>query len=185
MNLNLRRQIIQHIFAGLAVIPSSFINMASSKSLMSQEFLLDDKLTFESDSGSVKNKIWGCQISSEQQELKILLGDCSQEKNVSEFCLIVQLKDSPIYGVYLLVDEYEDDSEDEALLACSINGKNWLECNTYLQATFLAGMEQIKDLGLKWSKCSDYLEQYKTMVSFIKFVDELYKEKHEGQEEGF
>lgn len=181
MNLALREQIVKHIMAGLAVIPSSHISLNKSKSLMSQEFLLSDKLTFEVDDALIKNRIWGCQISSEQQEIKILLGDCSQEKNVSEYCLVIQLKDAPSYGMYLVCN---DNVDSEPLLACSINGKDWLECNTYLQATFLAGMEQIKELGLNWNKCKDYKEQYEMMISFIQFHSEIYEEKDEGQEEG-
>jgi hypothetical protein len=178
MNKVLMENIVRHVFANLAVIPSAFVNVDKTKSLMSKDFLLNDSLSFENESGIIRNKIWGCQISTEQQELKILLGDCSPEKQTPEYCLVVQLKDAPAYGIYLVCN-----SEDsEPLIACTLNGKDWMECQTYLQATFLAGMEQIRDVGLSWNKCSDYKNQYDLMVSFIDFHNAVYEAKYEGQE---
>lgn len=183
MNFDLREQIIKHILANLVIIPANFISTLKSKSLKSSEYLLDKKLRFNIDDQIVERKLWGCQISSEQQELKILLGDCSQE-NIPEYCLIVQLKDAPAYGLYLVHNGFSNDPIDsEAMLACSLNGKDWLECNTYLQATFLAGMEQVKEIGLAWSKCTSYDEQYEMMLSFLNFHAMTYGVKDEGQEE--
>jgi len=178
MNKVLMENIVRHVFSNLAVIPSAFVNIDKTKSLMSKEFLLNDTLSFENESGIVKNKIWGCQISADQQELKILLGDCSQEKQVPEYCLIVQLKDAPAYGIYLICNS----ENAESLIACTLSGKEWMECQTYLQATFLAGMEQIRDIGLSWNKCSDYKDQYDLMISFIDFHNTVYEAKYEGQE---
>lgn len=176
MNYQLMEDIIRHIFANLAIIPSTFVKIDSTKSLMSKEFILNDVLSFENESGIIKNKIWGCQISTEQKELKILLGDCSQDKEIKEYCLIVQLKDAPAYGIYLVCTK----ENSEPLIAFSLNNKEWMECQTYLQATFLAGMEQIRDVGLSWNKCTNYKEQYKLMMSFIDFHNSIYEEKYEG-----
>lgn len=176
--------IIRHVMANLAIIPSSFVDPDKTKSLMSKEYLLTEKLSFESEEEVIKNRIWGCQISLEQQELKFLLGDCSQEKNIPEYCLIVQLKNAPAYGVYLVFNDLVSSQVDsEPLLACTLNGKEWMECQTYLQATFLAGMEQVRDVGLSWNKCTDYKDQYELMLSFIEFHNVVYEAKYEGQED--
>lgn len=183
MNRLLMENIVKHVLANLAVIPSSFVNVDKTKSLMTKEFLLHDKIPFENEGSElIENRIWGCQISAEEQELKLLLGDCTQEKNLPEYCLIVQLKNAPAYGVYLV---YSDEVANEPLIACTLNGQDWLECQTYLQATFLAGMEQIRDIGLTWHKCNDYKEQFNMMMSFIKFHNIVYEAKYEGQENGF
>ena len=176
MNRKLMEDIVRHIFANLAVIPSTFVNIDKTKSLMSKDFVLNEMLSFENEDGIINNKIWGCQISVEQQELKILLGDCSQEKNTPEYCLVVQLKDAPAYGVYLVCEP----ENSEALIACTLNGKEWMECQTYLQATFLAGMEQIRDIGAAWNKCINYKNQYDLMISFIDFHSLVYEAKYEG-----
>lgn len=182
MNYILMEQIVKHILANLAIIPSNIVNLDRTKSLISKDFLLKEKLNFENEEGSpLKNNVWGCQISAEQQEIKILVGDCTQEDNVPEFCLLVQLKDAPAYGLYLL---YAPDSNisAEPMIAVSVNNKDWMECSTYLQATFLAGMEQIRDLGLSWSKCSNYIENYQLMIEFIKFHNNFYEAFYEGKE---
>ena len=180
MNKDLTNQIVKHIFANLGVLNADFVGMSSSKSLVSKEFQLSEKLAFESDSGPVYNNVWGCQISSEQQEIKILLGDCSIEEDLAEYCLIVQLKDAPAYGLYLTLG----DSLTESMIAVTINGTDWMQCYTFLQATFLAGMEQVRDMGFGWIKCHDYHDHFEMMKSFIKYHELVIndEELHEGQE---
>lgn len=185
MNRVLMTDIVRHILSNFAVIPSSFVDSKKTKSLMSKEFCLHETLPFQSENDEViQNKIWGCQISAEQQELKILLGNCTQEEGLPEFCLIVQLKNTPAYGLYLVYynNLSPETIDNEALIACTLNGQEWMECQTYLQATFLAGMEQIRDIGLSWNKCTDYQDQYKLMLSFIKFHNQIYEAKYEGEE---
>jgi hypothetical protein len=175
-------QIIRHVMANLAIVPAPFVNLEKTKSLTSKDFLLKEKLVFENDDGTTTNKVWGCQISAEQQEIKMLVGDCSQDEMALEYCVLVQLKDAPAYGLYLSYSN-QDDFSSEPMIAVSVNNKDWMECNTYLQATFLAGMEQVRDLGLGWSKCSDYADNYELMLSFIKFHSEFYEASYEGQED--
>lgn len=177
MNKMLTSQIVRHIFSNFMIIPSDFVDVKKTKSLMSNDFLLSEKLIFELEDGEIlKNKVWGCQIPIEHQEVRILLGDCSQEKNISEYCLLIQLKNSPTYGLYLA----HGDSLEEVLIACTLNGKDWITCNTFLQATFLAATEQIKDFAFTWDKCSKYQEQYKILLEFIKYHDSLLESNHEG-----
>lgn len=183
MNNTLLEQITRHIFANLSVIYSPSVNQQTTKSLMNKDFLLTEKLVFENDNGKIsKNNIWGCQLSSDQQEIKILLGDCTQDKELPEFCLIVQLKGAPAYGVYLIVNDLSKDIDSEPMIALTINQKDWMTCSTYLQATFLAGMEQVKDIGLAQNKCTNYQSHHQLMLSFIKFHHTFYEAKYEGQE---
>lgn len=175
MNLKLLNQIVRHVLANLLIIKSEFIDSDSCKSLKSKDFMLGEKLEFDTENGLVSNNLWGCQISTGDQEIKIVLGDCSQD-NITEYCLIVQLKDTPAYGIYLVDDDSSDKIPGDAFLACTINEKDWLICNTYLQATFLSGMEQIKELGLSWNKCSNYQSQIDIMKSFIKYHESYYEE---------
>lgn len=185
MNYELMGSIIKHIMANLAIISSTFVNLDKSKSLMTKEYLLTNKLSFQNENfETVNNNIWGCQISTGEQELKFLLGDCgSQDQNLLEYCLIVQLKNSPAYGLYIVYDNYINEiSNDECLIAVTLNNKDWLSCSTYLQATFLAGMEQVREAGLNWSKCVYYKTQYELMLSFIKHYHNClsYRTKDEG-----
>jgi len=177
MNTALLDQIVVNIFANLLVIPSDFVN-PDGKSLKSKDFLLKEQLVFETESGNISKNIWGCQLSAGEQQLKILLGDCSQDKDLQEYCLIVQLKDAPAYGAYLVYNNSGDTRHaGDAIIACSLNENDWLICNTYLQATFLAGMEQIKEIGLSWHKCTDYKNLISKMKSFIKYHDDYSEEE--------
>lgn len=170
MNLFLRECIVKHILANFAIIPSDFVFLDKSKSLQSKEFLLPKTISFtDSNGSSLENRLWGCQASIDKQEVKILLADCSMDKEISEIAILVHLKGQPMYGLY-----YVNDEEAEALIAGSINGKEWLECNTYLQATFLAGMEKLKEFGLPWQKLTDYNDLVSHISFFIDFHSKLF-----------
>jgi hypothetical protein len=180
MNKILLEQIVKHIYANLLIIPSDHVDADNSKSLMSDPYKLDDTLKFNL--GSVERKsyvkynpIWGCEISTGDQELKILLGDCSDDQHI-DYCLLVHLKNSPAYGIYFVHDENIDC---EAMIACTLNNQDWLTCNTYLQATFLAAMEQCKELGLNWRKCTSYEEELKMMKSFINYHNDCFTQQED------
>jgi len=67
MNKELTTYIVRHIFSNLGIIESNYINTNLSKSLKSQDFLLNEKLIFEDELGVIhENKIYGCQISTEK-----------------------------------------------------------------------------------------------------------------------
>jgi hypothetical protein len=171
MNLVLTECIIKHILSQFGVMPDKHVDMKKTKSLLDKELLLAEKISFQGEDGEVfKNDIWGCQLTSGQQEVKVLLGDCSQSKESAEYCLIVQLKGAPTYGLYLVYDEVS-----EPLIVVSTNEIGWLPCSTFLQATFLAGMEQVKETYSAWSKCTDYKALYDWMLSLIKYHNITYE----------
>lgn len=183
MNVELLTHIVKHVFSGFAVLPSEFINMDRSKSLMSPEYLLPEKLHFEVDEFHQEHgKVWGCQLTFMKQDVKILLGDCTIHGDGGPwdaFAMLVYIKDMPLYGLYY--DTYED----EPMLACTVDKKAWMECTTYLQATFLAGMEQLRDVGMAWSPCANYQEQFQQLSSFIKYHSATYEARDARQEKGF
>jgi hypothetical protein len=183
MNKILSKEIVKHIFANFGIIPSNFINQDNLISLINKEYVLNDTISFEDEYGALlKRKIWGCQLSSNAQQLKVLVTDLSQDSYIKEYCMLIQLKDSPAYGLYYSYNINEV-LEDDSFMAFSMDNQKWIECETYLQATFLAGMQQIKDIGFAWNKCSDYKDQYKSMINFIKYHSayiEMYKELNEG-----
>lgn len=184
MNHKLTEQIAYHILANLGVLPSVFVNREVTKSIIDKPYLLSEKISLENDRGEVIHKnIYGCQARiADSKEFKMLLADCTETEGWPEYCLLVQLKDAPAFGVYLIYVGSDDDIDPEALIAVSSDKENWMPCSTYLQATFLAGMEQVRDTGFAWSKCTNYQEQYKQLLSFIKFHHGFYGVSDEGQE---
>jgi hypothetical protein len=186
MNEKLTEEIAHHILANLGALPSDFVNIEQTRLILDKQFILPEKASFETEDGRLLQKnIYGCQISvTDKKEFKILLADCSQEKNVPEFALVLQLKDAPMFGIYLIYNRLvEDPPQAEAMIAVNTDGKYWIPCNTYLQATFLAGMEQLRDISVGWSKLKDYKPHHSQLLSFIKFHDNFFEvSTDEGQE---
>jgi hypothetical protein len=181
MNKDLTYEIVKHVFANLAIIPSNFININKTKSLISKEFLLPDGVPFSDETGKVSsNQVWGCQFIVENQEVKLLVADCKQDQDLPEYALLVWMKDMPIYGVYLT---YHDEMKSESLVACGMDGKQWMECPTYLQGTFLSGMEQLKNDLVSYQKCTNYKDQLNMLISFIGFHMDLHGDGYEGKED--
>jgi hypothetical protein len=183
MNQKLTEQIVIHILSNLGVLPSTFIDQDKTKSVMDKKFLLPEKLTFETVDGEILRKnIYGCQISvTDTKEFKMLLADCTQEKDAPEYSLVIQLKGAPAFGVYLIFNQLiPQDLPDEALIGVNTDKAHWIPCSTYLQATFLAGMEQLRDLGFGWTKCVSYQELHSQLLSFIKFHRNFFEVSDEG-----
>lgn len=178
MNINLTESIINHVLCNLKVISSDFIN-DNSKSIINRDYLLEDKLSLELEDGAiVNNKIWGCQFLIENKTLKVLVCDASIDESIKEYCVMIHLDGSPIYGLYLILDQ----NDPQPMIACSVNGKEWIKCSTYLEATFLAGMEQIKNHLILPQKCNSYKYEYTSIVSFIEFHTITFEDKYEGKE---
>ena len=184
MNEKLTEQIAIHILSNFGVLPSEFVDLELTKSIIDKQYLLLEKLKFESEDGeTIRKNVYGCQVSVGDKEFKLLLADCTQEKNVPEYCLLIQLKDAPAFAVYLIFNQLvEDPPLSEAMIAVNTDKKHWIPCTTYLQATFLAGMEQLRDVGFGWAKCSNYQELYAQLLTFIKFHDNYFEVTNEGQE---
>jgi len=180
MNIKLTEQIVYHILANLGVLPSEFVNQEVTRSIIDKSFLLPENIVFEDD--NERHPIYGCQVSvADSKELRLLLANCTQDKEFPEFALLVQLRDAPAFGMYMIYGRGKVDPE--VLIAVTTDKENWMPCSTYLQATFLAGMEQMRDLGFGWTKATSYAEQYQQLLSFIKFHHGFYGEDNEGQEE--
>ena len=168
MNKKLEEEIIRHIFNNLGILKDISID---SKKIIDKSYLLKEKLVFDIEEQQITNDVFGCEISiAGQKNFKILVGECSSDKAIPEYCLIVHFQDSPIYGAYLC-----DDKDSEPLIALNVDNKGWMPCSTFLQATFLAGMEQLKDVYLNWTHCTKYENEFKLMNSFIKFHHKLYQ----------
>jgi hypothetical protein len=171
MNVQLTKSIIRHIYSSLLITESYFINYSENESIINNTYIIDRTLDLNDSETIFKNTVWGCQSDVSGKKISLLVGDCSLDKDVFEYCLIVKLEDAPSYGCYLVVNEEYDP---EALIACTLDGKNWMECNTYLQATFLAGMEQFKELNTKWVKIDNYDNEFNLLKSFLSFHNSIY-----------
>ena len=183
MNSKLTEEIAHHIFANLGILPANFVNYDKTKPITDKKFLLPEKLTFEVDEETYRKSVYGCQASiGGGKEFKMLVADCTQDKQLPEFCLFLQLKDAPAYCVYYIYNKLEPEVDSEVMIALTMDGQHWMPCSTYLQATFLAGMEQLRDIPTGWSQIKDYQTHYQQLLSFIKFHRTYHEATDEGQE---
>src|SRR5258708_31122088 len=138
MNLSLLKEIVFHVYAHFAIFTSDFVNLKTTDSLMNPQFLLKEKISFEVEKTIYQGQIWGCQITVGPQEIKILLGDCTLDKEFPEFAMIIQPKNAPSYGLYLIYNTLSSSPKDsQPMIAVSPDeGKGWMQCNAGLQATF-------------------------------------------------
>jgi hypothetical protein len=170
MNYALLKEIVSHVMAHYGVIPSDFVDHKITDSLMSPGYLLPEKIHFESEGEEYKGKVWGCQMSMAQTEVKVLLGECTLDKEFPEFAMVIQPKETPIYGIYLCYNEMSNSPKDsQPDLAVTLKGNDWMDCSTYLQGCFLAATEQLRDFRAPWIKCVDYQDLHKFLLSFINF----------------
>jgi hypothetical protein len=177
---------VEHIYQSFAILPSEFINRNRSNPLISTDYLLSDKLHFQVDNQVINKNVWSCQVNVSGKEFKVLLGDCGTT-DFYEFAMVVCSKELPTWGLYLVFDDSVNVEDKEAMIACSVpndTNDSWLEASTFLQASFLAGMEQLRDAGLAWNKPTEYKEEFQRLLSFIKFHTAVYEVQDEGQEEG-
>lgn len=176
MNKDLLEQIIKHVLINLGVIKSYFLDDKNSKSILNNSFLLKEKILFENETGDLSESlIWGCQFKYTDFDFKILISDCTQDRNIPEFCAIIQPKDAPTYGLYYVYTGLSQNINNEVMLACLIGENGWVQCDTLMQASFLVGMEKLKSLNVFWSKCDSYQAEYEKMLSFIKYHSGFFK----------
>jgi hypothetical protein len=175
MNTNLTYEIAKHILASLCVVKADFVNQAKAISIMDPYYLLKEKLAFNFDGEIVSNNVYGCQTNIGDKEFRMILADCTIDKETPEHCLFVELQDSPSYCVF-----FSEHAKDDTLIATNMTKKFWLPCPIDLQGTFLASMECIKSLAHIWSRCTKYTDQYKRLQSFIEYHDEYCSDEQEA-----
>lgn len=146
-----------------------------STSIVSEKYLLTKKIKFEGvDGNEWSAKMYGAEIVIDKLRFRILCGDFSSEEK--EYALIVKLDNCPSYGCYLIYnsDLSEISGPQAGLLAFSIKENEWLASNVYIQATFLAGMEQLRDVSASWQSLSNYQDMIENMKSYVRHYDSIY-----------
>lgn len=172
MNKILTREIINHIYSELGVITNNLVDNKKFGSIKSDNFLLEKKIISESENKKeILGSVWGMESTIVSNDLSILVGDCSIEKSVKEYASIVYLKEAPAYGMYCV---YGDGVDSSPLISVTTDGKSWVPTTTYLQATFLAGMQNVKENIFNWKKCDNYDLKYDLLLSFIKHYSNFY-----------
>jgi len=155
----LTQEIVKHVMTKLGV---GHENLHSAyASIMHQDFELDQTICLINDEGEeVNNRMWSCKVSVEDKDFRLLLADCST-LGEEEYALMVALDGSPEYGIY-----YSITDPGACYIACLLN-EFWVTSTVYMQAAFLTGMEQVKDLSSPWVRNEKTKDLYEKLVKFI------------------
>jgi len=180
MNNKLTEEITYHILSNLGVLPSEFVNQDASRSIIDKQFLLTEKISFQMEGQTINKSIYGCQLNFTNKFFKLILADCSQDSDIPEFAIIIHPPDAPTYGLYLAFTKLVADPPDPEAMIAIKNDQHWIPCTTFLQATFLAGMEQLRDQIVGWKLCVNYQGEYQDLLSFVKFHSNYFGVSHEG-----
>ena len=164
MNNILTFEIVKHVMNSFGILKDS-----KTISIKNDSFELKEKLKFERDDGTIdKKRIWAAEISIQNEPLKVLVTDCS-EKSDEEYYVFVKMHDCPAYCLYF-------NSNPEFMnfnIICVAVEKNWMKCNIGLQATFLAGIETVKDLPTTFQPSKKYKDDLDLFISFVDYNEEF------------
>jgi len=156
-------EIIKHIYKNLGLID----NLKHYYSIIDNKFLLNKKISFlDENDNTIENNVWGIELTSNDEILKILVANCSIT-NIPEYSVIISLNNIPPFALSLIDDKY-------GTISYFVN--RWINSSIYLQANLLAGMEKLKDESMQWKKCNDFDDLYKKMIMFIEYSDEVLNE---------
>ncbi len=171
MQSNLTNEILGHIFTNLGL-------MAPRKtSLKNDYFLLSETIDLEENDKDKCLPIWGAQVPVAEGKFNLLLTEMKDHPGEQEYFLVSKMEDCPIYGCYILLESTVVDKNvpKHGEILFSLKDNAWLPTDTFLQATFLAGMEQLKELITPWQPTTDlYL-----MSSLKTFTDHIFSSEEE------
>jgi hypothetical protein len=172
MNNELTNAIVKHLFTGLGIYGEVPV------SLRHQLFLTDQQIAFDDENDEAKMApVWAGETKIENKKFSFIYTSLVMKDFPTEDFLVVKLDDNPGYGCYAALVDLNDlaggfenklDVQD-GFIAVQLKSQSWIPANIYLQATFLAGMEQLKDLASRYEKSSKLEEMFGLLKDFITY----------------
>jgi hypothetical protein len=167
---DLLNAIVTHIFHNL-----KFLDIESKQSICNNNFLSNQTINFEDE--DLVAKIYGVQSLIQSQKFKIAAANVyGSDSPDGLFAFAVQMQDCPTYGCSGFYTDYKKpyDIIEESYLAYQIpNSDNWLMSTPFLQGTFLAGMEQLKEMNISFNKMDNNDELFDVLKKFVIHCQEI------------
>lgn len=166
MSQELTDAIVKHILFNLGATTEVF----ERNSITNTRFLTDHQIEFDDEQGITEPAyIWACETTINHSKFRMMcvIFDCQHTKDADkEVAVLVKLPDCPTYGI---MASNSSGYIDEAFIACEIKDKMWVKTTSYIQATFLAGMEQLKELSAAYEKCEKTDDLFLLLKEFIAY----------------
>lgn len=159
MSDSLEFEIIRHLLLKFGADVNS--NSLTGLGHLRPDKVSELKFRIEEDGVVYEKPLWSAELEVASSLIRCMLcglGDDSQP----EFALVFRMDDLPSYGVRL-----SDDPEDFGTIRYRVAHGQWIPASLYLQATVLAGVEQISDLPLVWKRCEDDSDLHELMIDFL------------------
>lgn len=183
MNSELTNAILYHILLNLG------LNKTQKNTIFNDLFITNNDIEYVNEFDEMnKSSVYSCQMKVNNSSFQIICAKLSTDYKTSideDVYFVIKLEGCPTYGCYLSVntDKMEDvnnQSFHDGFIACFIDNKHWVPAPVFIQATFLAGMEQLRELSAPFTKVDSNEELFNNLKSFI-----TYKESYmnEGQED--
>lgn len=148
-NTVLTNEIVRHVFANLGV------SEARKGSVIHEIFQSNKTLSFTDDAGKHTVPVYGCQVKIGDAKFEIV----SVKLSDKEAAFVSRLENCPTYGAYL---------GEECLVGVAAKDR-WLEGSMFIQASFLAGMEQLREIGSVFTKIKNVDEMFGQLKTFLIF----------------
>lgn len=157
MNKELTLAIVKHIFANLGLFGET------TSSLFQKDFVINKSIEyytedFEGNQIEKQSEIFSCKSQVGLNKINMIATSMEDEHFV-----IVKLEKSPTYGVFF------SSEEETGMIAFQTKEGNFSEASIFLQSSFLAGMEQLKDISTKYERENNNDELIASLKSFIAF----------------
>lgn len=147
-NQILTNDIVKHVFDNLGV------SKKMHNTIHHEMFQSNKTLSYSDEDGQHKAIVYGSQAKVGDKALKIVHIKFSDDEAV----LVVRLEDCPTYGCYL---------GDRCLIGV-LAKDHWVEGSMFIQASFLAGMEQLREVGTVFVAI-DVKEMFEQLKKFLMF----------------
>ena len=160
----LTNAILEYIFLNLGMMDER------NNSILSSKLLTDKTITFDDAGKEQQYHVYACQTSIGQSKITMAGTKLNYDDNTKDMVVVVKMEDCPIYGCYI---SQNNKTVEDGIIAFSIKNNVWLSASVFIQASFLAGMEQLKDVIIPFDVCNKPQEIYDILVSFLKYRDTL------------
>lgn len=165
MNQQLKKEIIKHFFNSVGVFSDEKIRNGLIDNLLSDKFLVDKKLAFETeDNKKYQNRIWSIASKIDNSVIKILIADTHD--TIPEYTIMFQMDTLPPYALRLSIAE-----DDLGSMYFNPEDNKWIDANTSVQARFLSGVESLNEIFVEWKKFDEYKDLYKSLIGFLNFYE--------------
>lgn len=170
MRYGLTDCIVEHIFDNLG------ISLQRTASLRDPVFQLKETIEYDD---VYQAPLYGAEFTIEKSHFRMLLADFSDSETYSEYAMVIKLTGSPTYGCYLFIDGAIGTPED-GLICFAAKPNTWLKASISIQATFLAGMENLREVNTSWTKPKKYQDLLEELKSFYEYQNNINDKRDEA-----